>query len=79
MKNKYSFNNFIDTVDKVENDCNSAMTRSVHTALSDVNAAYLAIMKRKTVTKSDIEAFKMIIEMAELAKNHLEEINKKES
>jgi hypothetical protein len=36
-------------------------------------------MKRKTVTKSDIEAFKMIIEMAELAKNHLEEINKKES
>ena len=71
---KYSFNNFLDTVDEMENKYNSSMSTPVENALHKMNNSYLAIMKRKTSKDVDIEALEMIIEMATLAKKHLEEI-----
>ena len=71
--NKYSYNEFYNTKENIEKQYNQSFTTSIENALTYTHNAYLAMMKRKTTTNADIEALNMIIEMAEIAKKHLEE------
>ena len=74
---KYNYSNFYFTVKALEDKYNHGLTNSIRVALNQMNETYLAMMKRKTTADVDVEALDMIIEMATLAKEHLENNEKK--
>ena len=73
---KYSYSNLRMALIELEDNLERKQMISVpmQNAALEINKAYLAIKKRKTVTEGDRIAMQMIIDMVEAMKNHIDEI-----
>lgn len=73
----YSYKNFNAMMWELEDtliDTHQQMSIPMETLVREVNKAYLAMTKRKTVTDGDREAINMTMDMINAIKNHIDKI-----
>jgi len=73
----YSYKNFNTMMWELEDtliDTHQQMSVPMENLVREVNKAYLAMSKRKTVTDGDRQAMDMIMDMVNSIKNHIDGI-----